>query len=262
MAVFVWENAAEVCMIKFFDVSKKYCQRVWALADVDLEVPEGANFLLRGDSGSGKTTLLKMIYALEQPDKGYVMVAGRNIFKLRESSIPYLRRHIGFIFQDLRLMENRTLMENVGYPLQLRGVWGQKAKKRVEKACELVNLERRLSCRCRDLSMGERQLSALARALVGEPALLLADEPTAHLDSNGTNHVLNLLTRINNSGTTVILATGDKGVADGFQASHVCRLENGRLRSFLREESEESGTAELCGESVSGEVERGVSLKG
>ncbi len=225
-------------MIRFFDVTKRFSRRIWALKDVNLEIPKGANVLLRGDSGAGKTTLLKMIYAMERPDKGHVMVAGRNIFKLRKSSIPYLRRQIGFVFQDLRLMENRTVQENVIYPLQLRGVWGRKAKRRAEKAVELVGLDSNLNRRCKDLSMSEKQLLVLARAVAGEPALLLVDEPTAHIDSSGTSCVLNLLTQMNNSGTTVVLATGDELVAESFQASHVFELNSGEVH-LVRELEEE-----------------------
>lgn len=228
-------------MIRFFDVTKRFSRRIWALKNVSMEIPKGANVLLRGDSGSGKTTLLKMIYAMERPDTGHVMVAGRNIFKLRKSTIPYLRRQIGFVFQDLRLMENRTVQENVIYPLQLRGVWGRKAKRRAEKAVELVGLKSNLNRRCKGLSMSEKQLLVLARAVAGEPALLLVDEPTAHMDSSGTSCVLNLLTQMNNSGTTVVLATGDELVAENFQASHVFELNSGELHIVkdLKEEKRE-----------------------
>lgn len=138
-------------------------------------------------------------------------------------------------------MENRTVQENVIYPLQLRGVWGRKAKRRAEKAVELVGLKSNLNRRCKGLSMSEKQLLVLARAVAGEPALLLVDEPTAHMDSSGTSCVLNLLTQMNNSGTTVVLATGDELVAENFQASHVFELNSGELHIVkdLKEEKRE-----------------------
>jgi cell division transport system ATP-binding protein len=221
-------------MLRLFNVSKRYCKRIWALREVSFEVSAGQSLLLCGGSGAGKSTLFRLIYGDEKPDLGQIVVSGRNISKLRRSSLPFFRRQVGFVFQGLELMETRTILENVAFPLYLHGVWGRKAQKRAERACRLVGLESGLKRGCAVLSQGEQQLVTLARALVAEPSLILADEPTAHLDSQKTMHVLNLLTRLAVRGATILVASADNMVARCFNPDMVIELTRGRMQTTAK----------------------------
>lgn len=216
-------------MIRMFNVSKRYGQRLWALKDLSFHVEPGETVLIKGFSGSGKTTLLRLIYAAEKPDQGQIVVAGRNVSKLRESSLPHLRQQMGFIFQDLKLMEERTIQENVMVPLNIRGIWGRKARSRVYRVCSQVGISEGLDRRCSELAFGERQLVAVARALVVKPEILLADEPTCHLDTRSTLHVLDLLQQVARTGTTVLVATADFLCTGGFTAQKELELRAGEV---------------------------------
>ncbi|MFH2007831.1 MAG: ABC transporter ATP-binding protein [bacterium] len=216
-------------MIRLFDVCKSYRTRGPVLRELDLHVAEGEYVILRGTSGAGKTTLLRIITATERPDRGQVMVAGRNLAKLKRSSIPYLRRNIGVIYQDFKLLEDTTIIENVALPLRICGVHGGLLRKRVDEVLELVGLLDKPFARCGELSGGEQQRVALARALVAEPVILLADEPTGNLDPDSTAEVLRLLNLARERGLTVILATHDPQVIRAGQADRVLELNGGCL---------------------------------
>jgi cell division transport system ATP-binding protein len=164
-----------------------------ALRGVSLAVQRGEALLLTGPSGAGKTTLLRLIFAADYADRGELAVAGRSLRRLRPSSIPYLRRNIGVVFQDFKLLSDRTALENVGVTLDILGLPAREVRERAQAALEAVGLGTRASCRAGTLSGGEQQRVAVARALVGEPAILLCDEPTGNLDPAQTHALLDLL---------------------------------------------------------------------
>lgn len=220
-------------MIRLYGVTKGYPSRGPVLRELDLHVARGEYLILCGASGAGKTTLLRIITAAERPDAGQVMVAGRNLAKLKRSAIPYLRRNIGVIFQDFKLMFGSTVIENVALPLRICGVHGRKLRDRVDEVLELVGLSDKPFARCEELSGGEQQRVSLARALVSDPVILLADEPTGNLDPESTAQVLSLLELARDRGLTVLLATHDPQVIGAGQADRVLELAEGR---FVRRE--------------------------
>jgi cell division transport system ATP-binding protein len=198
-------------MIALEGVTKRYGRHgeVLALDDVSLTVEEGAFVLLTGPSGAGKSTLLKLIFAAERPDAGCVMLFGRDISRLRRSSIPYLRRNVGVVFQDFKLLPERTALENVAMALEIRALPRRAMRDKAADTLAAVGLAWKLDAKPRQLSAGEQQRVAIARALVGEPAILLADEPTGNLDPDLTRELLILFADVHRRGTTIILATHD-----------------------------------------------------
>ena len=216
-------------MIRLFGVSKSYPSRGPVLARLDLHVARGEYVVVCGSSGAGKTTLLRLLTAQETPDTGQVMVAGRNLAKLRRSAIPYLRRNIGVIYQDFKLLGGETILENVAMPLRISGVHGRALRSRVEQVLGVVGLTDKPNARCVTLSGGEQQRVALARALVADPAILLADEPTGNLDPSATAAVLDLISEAHRRGLTVVLATHDPQVIGAGQADRVLELSSGRI---------------------------------
>jgi cell division transport system ATP-binding protein len=215
-------------MIQLFHVEKRYGEEAPALVDVTLEIGKGEFVFLTGPSGAGKSTLLRLVFCAEPPTAGQVLVFGRNVARIRASSVPYVRRSIGVVFQDFKLLENRTLAENVAFPLQVKGVRPADVGRRVTQALRGVGLEHRASRFPLSLSGGEQQRAAVARALVGDPALLLADEPTGNLDPDRTAEVLQLLEAANARGTTVVVATHDRAILARHK-KRVVSLEGGRV---------------------------------
>jgi cell division transport system ATP-binding protein len=215
-------------MIQLFHVEKRYGNEAPALLDVTMEIRKGEFVFLTGPSGAGKSTLLRLIFCAEPPTAGQVLVFGRNVARIRASSVPYVRRSIGVVFQDFKLLENRTLAENVAFPLQVKGVRPAEVGRRVTQALRGVGLEHRAGRFPLSLSGGEQQRGAVARALVGDPALLLADEPTGNLDSERTAEVLQLLEAANARGTTVVVATHDRALLTRHK-KRVIALEAGRV---------------------------------
>ncbi|MFO0729038.1 MAG: cell division ATP-binding protein FtsE [Myxococcota bacterium] len=197
-------------MIEAFHVTKTYERGDRpALHDITLKVQKGEFVFLSGPSGAGKSTLLKLIFAAEQPTKGQILVNGRNIAKLRRSQIPYLRREIGVVFQDFKLISTRTVAENVAYTLRVIGLPESEVRRRVSRILKEVGLVHKQNVLPPKLSGGEQQRVAIARALVNDPAILLADEPTGNLDQDLTEEVMKLLENANARGTTVMVATHD-----------------------------------------------------
>jgi cell division transport system ATP-binding protein len=200
-----------------------------ALADVSLRIEQGEFALLMGPSGAGKSTLLELILALELPDCGSIRVAGRDVHRLTRASIPYLRRNLGAVFQDFKLLPEATPLENVRLALQVLGLRRRAVVARAREALIRVGLDPRMSKPVRCLSGGEQQRVALARAIAGRPPILLADEPTGNLDPALTRDILHALELIRAGGTTILLATHDPIVLRHAAASRVLYLDGGRL---------------------------------
>lgn len=215
-------------MIEFHNVSMSYQRDTAALNDVTLKVPKGDFVFVTGSSGAGKSTLLRLIYGALTPSKGQVIVDGQNITRLTRSQIPYLRRNVGVVFQDFKLLPNRSVLENVAITLEVLG-WGKRdIGKKVYHMLKQMGLEHKINATPLRLSGGEQQRVALARALVNDPKILLADEPTGNLDDENKEQIISIFREANIRGTTVIVATHDRRVID---SSHkrVVRLECGRI---------------------------------
>ena len=215
-------------MIQFFHVGKQYPGGQTALHDVTFDIPRGQFVFLTGASGAGKTTLLRMIFREEVPTSGQILVNGRNVAAIPRSKIPYLRRTIGVVFQDFRLIPRKTIFENVTYLPQVLGVDLQEQKKLAYQALRRVGLAHRLNAFPPELSGGEQQRVAIARALINDPDILIADEPTGNLDPDLSWEILRLFLEVNLRGTTVILATHDRDTIQRV-GRRVLTLDRGRL---------------------------------
>lgn len=233
MSIDTVEISHECPVIQLFDVTKVFDGRVTALRDVTLRVDKGELVLLTGPSGAGKTTMLRTIFAAERPDKGQIVIAGRNISRLRRSSIPYLRRNIGVVFQDFKLLPNRTALQNVGIALEICGLRRREVRRKAAAALALVGLEAEAHKQVCRLSGGEQQRVAIARAVVCKPSILLADEPTGNLDPERSHDILDLLDGIARAGTAVLLATHDPMVVQNAASTQIIRLESGRVTQML-----------------------------
>ncbi|MFO0633122.1 MAG: ATP-binding cassette domain-containing protein [Nannocystaceae bacterium] len=221
-----------MAILEFAGVTMSYGNRggrVTALDEVSFAIAEGAFALLTGPSGAGKSTLLKLVLASERPDRGTIRVADRDIHRLRKSSIPYLRRNVGAVFQDFKLLLDASPRENVALALQVLGLPPGEVHERARKSLLDVELDPDTRRPARCLSGGEQQRVAIARALAGDPAILLADEPTGNLDPRLSREILELLQRVCARGTTVMIATHDPLVLDHVAASHRLELARGRL---------------------------------
>lgn len=196
-------------MIQLHNVTKEYDDHA-ALRDITMSIERGEMAFLTGPSGSGKTTLLKLVYAAEKPDAGAISVAGWETGQLKESSIPLLRRNIGVVFQDFRLLDNRNIFENVAIALRIRGVGEKEIKSRVNETLKEVNLRHKSDAYPKALSGGEQQRVVIARAIVAEPAVVLADEPTGNLDPATAADVMKTFKEINARGTTILIATHNR----------------------------------------------------
>ncbi len=217
-------------MIRFEHVSKRYPPGMDALSDVGFEVGPGELAIVSGHSGAGKSTLLKLIAAIERPTGGTVLVNGQNVGALKRSAIPYLRRNIGIVFQDQKLLFDRNVFDNVMLPLALAGFPPKEAGKRVAAALDKVGLLAREKAMPIALSGGEQQKLALARAVVNRPNLLLADEPTAHLDPDTAAEVAAIFRDFHRVGVTVLVATYDSRLFDACAPKRLT-LQHGRLVS-------------------------------
>jgi cell division transport system ATP-binding protein len=214
-------------MIEFQQVSKQYAKDAVALSDVTLSVAKGELVFLAGPSGAGKSTLLKMIAAIERPSSGTVQVNGQDIGKLKASGLPYLRRNLGLILQQQRLLFDRTVLANVMLPLLVSGATGADAEKRARAALDKVDLLDKATSSPLSLSGGEQQRVAIARAIVNRPQIILADEPTANLDRASAGKVFGALQAFHAVGVTCIISTHDEQMLDS--ANRVIYLTQGRL---------------------------------
>jgi len=217
-------------VIQLFHVTKEYPGDAPALSDVTVSVEKGEFVFLTGASGAGKSTLLKLIFCDEPATSGQLLVLGRNVAKISPRSIPYLRRAIGVVFQDFKLLPRRTVAENVALPLEVLSLSPKDIRRKVKTLLRSVGLEHRAQKFPPSLSGGEQQRVAVARALAADPPILLADEPTGNLDPERTLEVMELLSAANARGTTVVVATHDRSLLDRYKR-RVVTLERGRLVS-------------------------------
>jgi len=196
--------------------------------DLTLQIGKGEFVYITGASGAGKTTFLRMLYAAEKPTRGQILIDNRNVTRIRTSQVPYLRRKIGVVFQDFKLLQSRTVYENVAFALEAQGKKRYEVSKKVYQTLKEVGLEHRLQRKPLELSGGEQQRIAIARALVVDPLILLADEPSGNLDQDVTLDIMELFKRANARGTTVLLATHDHSLNQRFPR-RVLTLDQGRL---------------------------------
>ena len=215
-------------MIKFENVTKIYSPNTIALDDVSFEVDDKEFISIVGKSGAGKTTLLKMLLAEESPNSGKVLFEDEDICQIKNNKLPLLRRKIGVVFQDYKLFPLKNVYKNISYVMEVMGASEEEIKRDVPEVLEIVSLSARAESFPHQLSGGERQRAAFARALVHRPLAILADEPTGNLDPYHTQDIIQLLEKINELGTTVILATHDKAIINGLK-KRVITLEQGKI---------------------------------
>jgi cell division transport system ATP-binding protein len=215
-------------VIRFYGVSKTYQGDVTAVHDVHLEVERGEFVFITGPSGAGKTTLLRLMLRQELPSSGQILVDGRNVGALPASKVPDLRRRIGVVFQDFKLIRRKSVLENVAYVLNVAAVPRREQRRRAYDALRAVGLGHRMAALPPALSGGEQQRVAIARAVVNQPALLLADEPTGNLDPDLALEIMRLFAEINARGTTVVVATHDREMIRRMQR-RTLTLQHGRV---------------------------------
>jgi cell division transport system ATP-binding protein len=220
--------ASAASMIVLDAVSKVYEPDVVALRDVSFHIEKGEFVFIVGASGSGKSTLIRLLLKELEPTLGKIVVGGRDLTRLKRSKVPMLRRNIGCVFQDFKLLPNRTAAENVAYALKVQGESRAAIRKKVPEVLSLVGLSHRMNSLPDELSGGEQQRVSIARAFVNHPPLLVCDEPTGNLDPDTSVGIMQLLYRINRSGTTVLMVTHDREMVDKMR-KRVIQLEDGRL---------------------------------
>ncbi|MDX8379762.1 MAG: cell division ATP-binding protein FtsE [Gallionella sp.] len=215
-------------MISFNQVNKRYSGGFDALKNISFNVAKGEIAYLCGHSGAGKSTLLKLIAAIERPTSGSVIVNNQNVSTLKRGALPYLRRNIGIIFQDHKLLFDRSVFDNVQLPLQICGFEHRKSAKRVRAALDKVGLLNREKTNPISLSGGEQQRLCIARAIVNRPTILLADEPTGNLDSDYAHEIINIFNSFHQVGVTLLISTHDKGILQNTPA-RIITLNHGRI---------------------------------
>ncbi len=221
-------------MIKFKNVTKLYPPNVVGVEDINLNIESGEFVSIVGQSGTGKSTLAKLLFAEERPTKGTVEIGGWNITQIRDREVPILRRQMGVVFQDYKLLEKKTVYENVAFALQVAGVMPHRIREIVPVVLNIVNLNEMFERYPYQLSGGEQQRVAIARSLVHQPKVLIADEPTGNLDTLNSREIVDLLTRINAFGTTVVLVTHDREIVNRLK-KRVIVLEGGKIASDVEE---------------------------
>ena len=215
-------------MIVFDLVSKIYEPNVEALKDVSFVIEKGEFVFVVGASGSGKSTLIRLLLKEIEPTDGRIMVGGRDLTRLKRSKVPQLRRNVGCVFQDFKLLPNRSASENVAYALKVQGESKVSIRRKVPEVLNLVGLAHKMNSLPNELSGGEQQRVSIARAFVNHPPLLICDEPTGNLDPDTSVGIMQLLYRINRSGTTILMVTHDREMVDKMR-KRVIALEDGRL---------------------------------
>jgi len=215
-------------LIQLFHVTKRWSDNPPVLDDVTLQVDKGEFVWLTGPSGAGKTTLLRLLFCADEPTSGQIIVGGQNVNRMSPRAVPFLRRNVGVVFQDFKLLQNRTALENVGFALAVLGASDVRIRERAQKRLAQVGLLDRAESLPARMSGGEQQRVAIARALVNEPAILLADEPTGNLDASLTDSILQLLFDANARGATVIVATHDRSLLQRHQRRTI-QLQRGKV---------------------------------
>lgn len=217
-------------LIEFRNIAKYYPGGITAVKDITLSIDEGEFVSIVGQSGTGKTTLVKLLIAEEPPSEGRILVSGWDITSIRSREVPLLRKQIGVVFQDFKLLPRKTVGENVAFALEVSGAGAERVQSIVPQLLKIVGLEHKAERFPRELSGGEQQRVVIARALAHRPKILVADEPTGNLDSINTTEIIDLLKKINELGTTVILVTHNRDVVNGLKR-RVVVLDRGRLAS-------------------------------
>jgi cell division transport system ATP-binding protein len=220
--------ASGSAMIVFEDVQKIYEPGVVALEGISFTIEKGEFVFVVGASGSGKSTIIRLLLKEIEPTEGRIIVGGRDLGRLKRSSVPLLRRNVGCVFQDFKLLPNRTTAENIGYALRVQGQSSSAVRKKVPEVLNMVGLAHKMNARPEELSGGEQQRVSIARAFVNHPPLLVCDEPTGNLDPDTSVGIMQLLYRINRTGTTVLMVTHDREMVDKMR-KRVIALEEGRL---------------------------------
>lgn len=217
-----------MALIEMKGVSKKYRRSTTALREINFSVNQGEFVYLVGPSGAGKSTFIKLLYGEEKVSSGLLTVGEFDLNKLRPKEVPILRRHIGVVFQDYKLLPKKTVFENVSYAMEVIGEKRRDIKKRVPEVLDLVGLKHKMRSFPDQLSGGEQQRVAIARAIVNNPKLLIADEPTGNLDPDNSWEIMHLLERINLQGTTILMATHNSHIVNTLR-HRVLAIENGRI---------------------------------
>jgi cell division transport system ATP-binding protein len=213
-------------VIEMHDVWKVYPNGVEALRGVDVKIDQGEFVYVVGPSGAGKSTFVKLMYREEKPSSGVILINGVNVKRVRDWKIPYLRRNIGVVFQDYKLLPNMTAYENVAFAMEAIEAPRRQIRRRVEEVLELVGLQDRMHALPSQLSGGEQQRVSIARAIVNNPSFLIADEPTGNLDPENSWDIMYLLQEINNRGTTIVMATHNKEIVNTMR-KRVIAIEQG-----------------------------------
>lgn len=221
-------------MINFYNVTKIYPGGVKALIDVTLQIRKGEFIFLVGPSGAGKSTLTKLIYREEVPTRGQIIFNGKNVGRMRQREVPYLRRRIGMVFQDFRLLPQKTVFENIAFALEVTGASSREIKKMVPRVLDMVGMAKKADVFPDHLSGGEQQRVSIARAIVNNPVLIIADEPTGNLDPENSRELMKLFLEINRRGTTIIMATHAWDIVDAMK-KRVVALAGGQV---VRDEKE------------------------
>ena len=217
-------------MIQFKEIQKTYDNGTKALKGIEFRIEDGEFVFLVGPSGSGKSTIVKLITAEEAPTQGRLMVNGYNLNTIRPGQVPFMRRSLGVIFQDFRLIEKKTVYENLSFAMRAIGASPREIRKRIPYVLELVDLGEKAKCQPAELSGGEQQRVAIARALVNNPQMIIADEPTGNLDPTRSLEIMTLLERINQLGTTLLVVTHERELVDRF-SRRVISIDSGRIIS-------------------------------
>lgn len=215
-------------MIVFRDVTKKYSATKFAIQDVNLTISDGEFVFLVGPSGAGKTTMLRLLIGEIIPSKGSVFVDDLEVNKLKPKMIPFLRRRVGFVFQDFKLLEDRTVVENIGVALEILGKSQKDSDKRIREVLDVIKLEGKGNYFPKQLSFGEQQRVAIGRAIAAEAKILLADEPTGNLDPKTSWEILKIIDKINKSGTAVVMATHNVDIVDSMK-KRVIEVADGKI---------------------------------
>lgn len=210
------------------NVTKKYNKGITAINNLSIQIKDGEFVYVVGPSGAGKSTFIKMMYREEKATKGRIRVGKYDLMKIKDRQIPFLRRYVGVVFQDFKLLQNKTVYENVAYAMEVIEKSPREIKRRVQEVLELVNLKHCVDNFPNELSGGEQQRVAIARAIVNTPGILIADEPTGNLDPETSMEIMDILERINEQGTTIVMATHNSQIVNE-KKHRVIAIENGQI---------------------------------